>query len=145
MTQTLILSPRYCLDDEMNWLEGIDPLRRYWLAVNGNQQLTVVIAGLCVSSSQELKEVILGFRALQPQQTMILKGCFGKLTIHYLSPNCYAIEGRVKSALTWHLFDKETVESLLLTSHPQWVPSQRDIQLGRRLLESAFEQPAYAV
>ncbi len=145
MTHPLILSPRYRLDDEITWLEGIDPSRRYWLAVNGDRQSKVVIPGLCVSSSQELKDTILGFRALQPQETMVIKRPFGKLVIHCISVNCYAIEGRVKSALTWHLFDKEAIESLLLTSHPDWIPSQRDIELGRRLLELAFEQPAYAV
>ncbi|ACB50092.1 conserved hypothetical protein [Crocosphaera subtropica ATCC 51142] len=146
MTQPLILSPRYRLDDEITWLEGIDPSRRYWLAVNGDRQLRVVIPGLCVASSQELKDAILGFRALHPQETMIIKRpFFGKLTIRCLSPNCYAIEGRVQGALTWHLFDKEALESLLLTSHPDWIPSQRDIELGRKLLESAFEQPTYVV
>ena len=145
MTQPLILSPRYRLDDEITWLEGIDPSRRYWLAVNGDRQSRVVVPGLCVSSSQELKDAILEFRGLQPQETMVIKRPFGKLTIHCVNVNCYAIEGRVKSALTWHLFDKETLESLLLTSHPEWVPSQRDIELGRKLLELAFEQPAYAV
>lgn len=145
MSQPLILAPRYRLDDEMNWLEGIDPSRRYWLAVNGDRQSKVVIPGLCVTSSQELKDAILGLRGLQPQEKMVIKRPFGKLIIHCLSNNCYAIEGRVEGALTWHLFDKETIESLLLTGHPEWVPSPRDTELGRKLLELAFEQPAYAV
>ncbi|MDJ0731725.1 MAG: hypothetical protein QNJ33_17215 [Crocosphaera sp.] len=145
MTQPLILSPRYRLDDEITWLEGIDPSRRYWLAVNGDRRAKVIIPGLYVSSSQELKDAILRFRALQPQETMVIKRPFGRLIIRCVSINCYAIEGRVEGALTWHLFDKETLESLLLTSHPDWVPSQRDIELGRQLLQLSFEQPAYAV
>lgn len=143
--QPLILSPRYRLDDDINWLEGIDPSRRYWLAVNGDHQSVVVIPGLCVSCSEELKSAILKFRALQTQDKMVIKRPFGQLIIHCVSVNCYAIEGRVEGALTWHLFDKETLESLLLTSHPDWVPSQRDIELGRKLLEMAFEHPAYAI
>ncbi len=145
MSKPLIIAPRYRLDDEINWLEGIDPSRRYWLAVNGDRQSKVVIPGLCVTSSQELKDAILGLRGLQPQEKMVIKRPFGKLIIHCLSNNCYAIEGRVEGALTWHLFDKETIESLLLTGHPEWIPSPRDTELGRKLLELAFEQPAYAV
>jgi hypothetical protein len=145
MTQPFILSPRYRLDDQIIWLEGIDPSRRYWLAVNGNKQLQVALPGLCVASIQELKDVILHFRALQPQEKMVIQRTVGRLAIQCISANCYAIQGRVKGALTWHLFDKETLESLLLTSHPDWIPSQRDVELGRKLLEISFEQPAYAV
>ncbi len=145
MTQPLSLSPRYRLDDQMTWLEGIDPSRRYWLAVNGNKQLQVVIPGLCVASTQELKDVILRFRSLQPQEKMVIKRTVGRLTIQCIGANCYAIQGRVKGALTWHLFDKESIESLLLTSHPDWIPSQRDVDLGRKLLEMAFQQATYAV
>ena len=133
MSQPLILAPRYRLDDEMNWLEGIDPSRRYWLAVNGDRQSKVVIPA------------ILRFRGLQPQEKMLIQRAFGQLIIHCVSVNCYAIEARVEGALAWHLFDKETIESFLLTSHPDWVPSPRDVELGRKLLKLSFEQPAYAV
>ena len=144
MTQPFILSPRYRLDDHLPWLEGIDPSRRYWLTVNSNQTLKVAIPGLCVSSIQELKEVILRFRSLQPQERMVVTRMVGGFTIQCISSNCYAIQGRVNGALAWHLFDKETLESLLLTGHPEWIPSQQDLELGRNLLESAFQQPAYA-
>ena len=145
MMQPLTLSPRYRLDDQITWLEGIDPSRRYWLAVNGDKNLTVIIPGLCVPSIQELKETILKLRSLEPQETMVVKRAVGRLVIHCISENCYAIQERVKGALTWHLFDKESLESLLLTSHPDWVPSQKDVELGRKVLEMAFEQPAYAL
>lgn len=145
MTQAFILSPRYRLDDELPWLEGVDPSRRYWIAVNGNKNLQVVIPGLCVSSVQELKQVIKKFRALKPQETLKIKRIVGDSMIYCVSPNCYAVQGRVQGALTWHLFDKETVESLLMTGHPDWIPSPKDLELGRKVLEMAFQQPAYAV
>lgn len=143
--QPLILSPRYRLDDQITWLEGIDPSRRYWLAVNGDKNLTVIIPGLCASSIQELKETILKLRSLQPQEKMLIERTVGRLVVQCISKNCYAIQGRVKGALTWHLFDKESLESLLLTSHPDWIPSPKDMELGRKVLEMAFEQPAYAL
>ncbi|MEA5535703.1 hypothetical protein [Crocosphaera sp. XPORK-15E] len=145
MTQPFILSPRYRLDDSSPWLEGVDPSRRYWLAVNSNQQLQVVIPGLWVSSVQELKEVILQFRSLQPQEKMVIKRMISGFTIQCISSNCYAIQGRVNGALAWHLFDKEAIESLLMTGHPDWIPSPQDVELGRKLLEAAFRQPAYAI
>ncbi|MGK7939828.1 MAG: hypothetical protein AB4062_06700 [Crocosphaera sp.] len=145
MMKPLILSPRYRLDDDITWLEGVDPSRRYWLAVNGDKTLTVIIPGLCVPSIQELKETILKLRSLQPQEKMVIKRTVGRLVIQCISNNCYAIQGRVKGALTWHLFDKDSLESLLLTSHPDWFPSQKDVELGRKVLEMSFEQPAYAV
>ncbi len=145
MTQPFILSPRYRLDDQSPWLEGIDPSRRYWINVNGNEQLQVIIPGLCVSSIQELKEVIRRLRSLQPQEKLTIKRVAGQFSIYCISQNCYGIQGRVKGALTWHLFDKETLESLLMTSHPDWVPSPKDLALGRKALESMFEQPAYAI
>ncbi len=145
MIQPLIISPRYRLDDQISWLEGIDPSRRYWLAVNGDKNLTVIIPGLCVPSIQELKETILKLRSLQPEEKMVIQRTLGRLVIRCISKNCYAIQGRVKGALTWHLFDKESLESLLLTSHPDWIPSDKDVELGRKVLEMAFEQPAYAL
>lgn len=145
MTQPFILSPRYRLDDQSPWLEGVDPSRRYWINVNGNQHLQVTIPGLCVSSIQELKETILRFRSLQPQEKMAIKRVAGGCSIHCVSQNCYAIQGRVDGALTWHLFDRETLESLLMTSHPDWIPSPKDLELGRKALASMFEQPAYAI
>jgi hypothetical protein len=143
MTQQFILSPRYRLDDECPWLEGIDPSRHYWISVNSDSQLQVAIPGLIVSSIEELREVISRFRSLQPQESMTVDRIASGFTLHCISTNCYAIEGEVAGALTWHLFDKESIESLLMTSHPDWLPSPKDIELGRKRLALAFEQPAY--
>jgi hypothetical protein len=41
MTELFTLSPRYRLDDELPWLEGIDPSRHYWIRVNGERKITV--------------------------------------------------------------------------------------------------------
>lgn len=106
--------------------------------------MEVVIPGLIVSSIEELKAAMQQFRSLQPNETMKITRVSGSCTLYCINQNCYAIEGRVKGALTWHLFDKESLESLLLTSHPNWLPSPSDIELGRKLLARAFEQPAYA-
>ncbi len=145
MTSAFILSPRYRLDDDSVWLQGIDPSRRYWLWVNGDPATSVIVPGLCVVSVSEFREIMLRFRGLQPQQMLKIERIIGICTIHCLSANCYAIEGRTNGALTWHLFDKETLEGLLMTSHPDWVPSYQDLELGRKALQLAFEQPAYAV
>jgi hypothetical protein len=143
MTQTLLLSPRYRLDDGSTWLEGIDPSRQYWIAVNGNPAIAIAIPGLLVSTVSELKAAILAFRDLQPQETMVVKRIVGGCTIRCIGANCYAIEGEVQGAPVWHLFDLESLESLLMTSHPHWLPSAKDIELGRKQLALAFEQPAY--
>jgi hypothetical protein len=143
MTQQFILSPRYRLDDTSSWLEGVDPSRHYWISVNGDSKLQIAIPGLLVSSIAELKEVILRFRSLQPQESMTVERIADSFTLHCISNNCYAIEGEVKGALTWHLLDKESTESLLMTSHPDWLPSSKDIELGRKRLAMAFAQPTY--
>jgi hypothetical protein len=144
MTQQFILAPRYRLDDEFSWLEGIDPSRHYWISVNSDSRLQVSIPGLIVSSIEELREVISRFRSLQPQESMTVDRIAGSgFTLHCISSNCYAIEDEVAGFLTWHLFDKESIESLLMTSHPDWLPSPKDIELGRKRLALAFEQPAY--
>lgn len=144
MTQPFILSPCYRLDDTSPWLEGIDPSRHYWVNVNGDSHLQIVIPGLNVSSKEELRDVIMSFRAIKPGEKRKIERVNGKFTLHCVSANCYAIEYRVMGALTWHLFDKETVESLLMASHPDWIPSPKDVELGRNQLERAFMQPAYA-
>ncbi|MGK7914374.1 MAG: hypothetical protein AB4038_02330 [Prochloraceae cyanobacterium] len=143
MTQPFILSPRYLLDDRSPWLEGIDPSRNYWIFVNGDVKHSVVIPGLSVSSLEECKEAVLGFRNLQPQQQMTIERVASSCTIHCISYNCYAIEGEVAGAKTWHLFDQESLESLLMTSHPDWQPAPEHVELGRRQLANSFQQPAY--
>jgi hypothetical protein len=144
MNQTLTLAPRYRLDDESIWLEGVDPSQHYWIRVNGDPQLQIVIPGLCVATIQELKNVILKVRSMQAGDMMRIQRIADSFTLHCVGNNCYAIEGRVRGALTWHLFDKEALESLLLTSHPDWIPSEKGMELGRNHLINAFSQPAYA-
>lgn len=143
MTQQFILAPRYRLDDEFSWLEGVDPSRHYWMFVNGDRNLSVTIPGLIASSIEELRETILRFRSLKSGEKMAIARIAESFSLHCISNNCYAIEGKVKGALTWHLFDKESLESLLMTSHPDWMPSAKDIELGRKRIALAFEQPAH--
>ena len=45
MSDSFPLAPRYRLDDEDAWLVGIDPLRRYWFAANGDETIQVVVPG----------------------------------------------------------------------------------------------------
>lgn len=140
MSQLFALSPRYRLDDDLPWLEGIDPSRHYWINVNGDNKLTIAIPGLTVSSSSEFKQAIRQFRSLQPGEQMILKRVVNACQIHCISANCYAIETEVEQARVWHLFDQETLESLLMTAHPDWICAERDIELGRRLVARSFQQ-----
>ncbi len=144
MMQPFILSPRYRLDDSSPWLEGVDPARHYWISVNGDGEIKVSIPGLIAPSLSKWKETILQFRALQPQEQMRIERISEGCTIHCLSSNCYAVEGEVAGAQVWHLFDQESLESLLMTSHPDWEPAPQDIELGRQLLARSFEQPAFA-
>jgi|GEM_PF-390607 hypothetical protein len=136
------LSPRYRLDDELPWLEAIDPSRHYWIAVNGDKNLVVTIPGLIVSSLNEFKQVIRAFRSLTPGEQMRVTRIASGFTIHCISPNCYAIEVELNNVLVWHLFDQETLYSLLLTAHPDWRCAPSDIELGRKLLMRSFEKAA---
>lgn len=142
MEPSICLSPRYRLDDELPWLEGIDPSRHYWIAVNGDKNLTVAIPGLTVSSITELKQSIREFRALQPGEQMTLARVASACTIHCVSSNCYAVEAQINDAWIWHLFDQETLDSLLMTAHPDWQCAPKDIELGRKLLMRSFQQAA---
>ena len=63
MEALFCLSPRYRIDDELPWLEGIDPSRHYWINVNGDKNLTVAIPGLVVDSISDLKQTIRQFRS----------------------------------------------------------------------------------
>jgi hypothetical protein len=60
--------------------------------------------------------------------------------IYCISLNCYAVEAQINEALVWHLFDQETLDSLLMTAHPDWVCAPSDIDLGRKMLLRSFEK-----
>lgn len=134
------LSPRYRLDDELPWLEGIDPSRHYWIKVNGESSLTVAIPGLLVSSIDEIKQAMKQFRSLQPGEQMTLERVANSCIIHCISSNCYAVEIETDSAPVWHLFDQETLDSLLIAAHPDWQCAPSGIELGRRLLVRSLQQ-----
>lgn len=138
----LALSPRYRLDDDLVWLEGIDPSRHYWIQVNSDSKVIVSIPGLCVDSIEEFKTTIRAFRALQPGDQMRLMRAAETSEICCISENCYAIAGQIDGAQVWHLFDRETLESLLMTAHPDWQCSPKDLDLGRRMLMKSWQQAA---
>jgi hypothetical protein len=144
MQSPLCLSPRYRLDDETPWLEGIDPSRHYWIHVNGDTRLTTSIPGLVATSFEEFKATLLKFRDLQPGDDLVLQRAVGDCTIQCISLNCFAIVGEVNQAEVLHLFDREALESLLMTAHPDWICSQKDLELGRRSLMRSWQQPAVA-
>jgi len=144
MTPLFPLAPRYRLDDELPWLEGIDPSRHYWLMVNGDASLTVAIPGLAVFSQDEFKQAVLGFRALKPGESMAIQRAASGCKIVCISQNCYAIEADVSGAPVWHLFDQETLESLLRTSHPDWKCAPKDVDLGRQSLLRSWERSVAA-
>lgn len=134
------LSPRYRLDDELPWLEGIDPSRHYWVMVNGDRNFIVALPGLMVSSKSDLREAMGKFRSLQPGEQMTLDRIASSCQIHCISTNCYAIEAEINDAPVWHLFDQETLDSLLMTAHPDWQCAASDVDLGRRLLMRSFQE-----
>ena len=144
MTQLFCLSPRYRLDDESPWLEGIDPARNYWIAVNGDAAITVSIPGLTVSSSRDLKQAIRQFRGLEPGEQMTLVRIASTCTLYCVSLDCYAVEAEVNQAPVWHLFDQETLESLLMSAHPDWQSSSKDIEVGRKLLVRSLQHSRVA-
>lgn len=143
MTLSISLAPRYRLDDESPWLLGIDPARHYWITVNSDVDTPVALPGLMVSSLSEFKQTIRKFRALQPQQQMQVFRTTNSLTIYCISANCYAVEVD-NSIPVWHLFDQETLESLLMSAHPDWQCAERDIDLGRQMLMRSLSQSLVA-
>ncbi|MES1021516.1 hypothetical protein ABN584_01280 [Gloeocapsa sp. BRSZ] len=145
MTPSLSLAPRYRLDDESPWLLGIDPARHYWITVNGDGETSAIaIPGLIVSSLSEFKQTIRQFRALQPQQQMQITRTASSFTIHCISSNCYAVEVDGEAISVWHLFDQESLESLLMTAHPDWQCAERDVDLGRQMLMRSLAQSLVA-
>jgi hypothetical protein len=141
MRPLFCLSPRYRLDDESPWLEGIDPSRHYWIAVNGEKKVTFALPGLIVSSIDEFKQMIRRFRSLQPGEILNLARISSRCIIRCVTNNCYAVEAEVNNAPVCHLFDQETLESLLMTAHPNWQCAPSDIELGRNLLLRSLAQP----
>ncbi|MGK7909561.1 MAG: hypothetical protein AB4040_20315 [Synechococcus sp.] len=145
MQSQLSLSPRYTLDDEQPWLVGIDPVRRYWIKVNGNSSFPLTVPGLMVSSQQEFKSAILSFRSLKVGGALALPTFTSTpLAIHHLAENLYAIVHPVDEAPAWHLFDRETIEAFLMAAHPDWQCAPQDIALGRDLIFQAWKQPTAA-
>ncbi len=136
-------SPRYRLADD-RWLQGIDPVRRYWIAINGDPNYTVAIAGLEVASEEGLRQLLWQFRRLRAGDQIQVNYVSRSLSIYCVSQNCYAIQAKFRGAPVWHLFDQETLESLLHTSHPDWRCDQQDIELGRSLLQSCWENSLVA-
>lgn len=144
MTNPFILSPRYRLDDQSPWLQGIDPSRHYWMMVNGDREIEVAIPGLAVLSIDEWKQNIVQFRSLEPNQQMAIDRAADSCLITCISSNCYAIEHQINGAAVWHLFDRESMESLLMTAHPDWQCAPQHLDLGRKLLNKTFAQPSVA-
>ena len=141
---THCLTPRYNLDDNSTWLLSIDPIRRYWVAINGDEKFSLGINGLFTSKKEVFRETVLEFRDLTPGQTMYLSTYNEPTQIHCVSSNCYAIADHVMGAEVWHLFDRESLESLLMTAHPNWIPSPEDIAKSRALLSKSWEKSLVA-
>lgn len=145
MSERFTLVPRYRLDDDNSWLVGIDPLRRYWLSVNGDEAMTIKLDGLSVDEFDRFRDSIRSFRAMQAGDTVTLPTALGQaLTITAISRHCFLIEGEVNGAPTCHLFDRESIESLLMTAHPDWICAPHHRDLGRQVLSLSWEQPAAA-
>lgn len=136
------LVPRYRLDDDSVWLMGIDPLRRYWIAVNGDTQTQITLQGLSVSCFEDFQEAIWAFRSLVPGQELEIPGPTGALMIQCVSENCFAVCDHLEGAAVWHLFDQETLESLLMTAHPDWRCAPRDLELARQLMGGLWPETA---
>ncbi|TVP68377.1 MAG: hypothetical protein EA342_06100 [Leptolyngbya sp. LCM1.Bin17] len=137
------LTPRYRLDDESPWLKGIDPLRRYWIYVNGDQRRIGVLPGLHAKDLETFRQSIRSFRRLTIGEELVLPTELGEgMTIHCVAENCYAMADSSAVGPVWHLFDRESMESLLLTAHPDWQCAPQHLSLGRSLLSLAWGQPA---
>jgi len=145
MFSEMSLSPRYRLDDESPWLKGIDPLRRYWIYINGEQDFIRALPGLKTPDFDAFCQSIRGFRNLTIGTVLTLPTELGRgLTIHCVAENCYCIADTSAPYPVWHLFDYESLESLLMTAHPDWRCAPEHLELGRSLISVAFDQPAAA-
>ncbi len=58
--------------------------------------------------------------------------------IYCVATNCYAIVDEVSGAEVWHIFDRETIESLLMTAHSDWIANPKDIERSRQLLSMSL-------
>jgi hypothetical protein len=142
MFSQLSLAPRYRLDDESPWLQGIDPLRRYWLVVNGDEATVRLIPGLSSDDFDAFKRAIRSFRSLDVGQELSLPAELGEqITIVCVAENCYAVVDPDPTAPVWHLFDREALESLLMTAHPDWYCAPQHLILSQSLLTAAWGQP----
>lgn len=143
MSNSFPLSPRYRLDDGDAWLVGVDPLRRYWLSANGDETVPVVIPGLTSNSFEAFRDSVLAFRSLRPGDSVQLPTTIGVLlTIKCVSRNCFLVDGDVNGFPASHLFDQESLESLLMTAHPDWKCAPHHQELGRQMLSLSWEKPA---
>lgn len=140
----LSLAPRYRLDDNSSWLLAVDPVRRYWICINGDENLSTNIAGLLTSDKQEFRAAVLNFRALVPGESLSLPTYNQETQIHCVATNCYAIADEFLGAEVWHLCDRETLESLLMTAHADWVANPQDIERSRQLLSKSWEKSLVA-
>lgn len=136
--------PRYQLDDQIPWLEGIDPLKNYWIAVNGDRDQIVSLPGLTAASFDAFRQFMRRFRALKAGDSISLGNNDDSGKIICVSANCYAYENTVNGAPAWHLFDEESLDSLLMSAHPDWQCSQKDLLLGRTQLEASWQTTAVA-
>lgn len=145
MVQLFITAPRYRLDNQSPWLRGIDPSRGYWLWVNGDVAFRTRLPGLLTEEVTRWQQIVRQFHTLEPGSSMGLERLNETgLTLHCISNNCYAIASDYQDAPVWHLFDHETLQSLLMTSHPDWQCAPEDLALGRELLTAAFSHPLAA-
>lgn len=142
MFSEMSLAPRYRLDDESPWLKGIDPLRRYWIYVNGEKSFSRPLPGLKTPDFEAFCQSIRSFRNLAVGAVLTLPTEMGQdMAIRCVAENCYAIADNTNAHPVWHLFDYESIESLLMTAHPDWRCAPYHLDLGRSLLSIAFEQP----
>lgn len=144
MLNSFTLVPRYRLDDSFPWLVGIDPSRQYWIWINGRRDFEEVIPGLQTAQLSTLKAAIEQFQALQPGQSMQLQRPAVTMILHCVGENCYAIAAEYQGNPVWHLFDHETIHSLLMTAHPDWQCAPADLALGQRQLNLAWQQTVAA-
>ena len=59
MFSEMSLAPRYRLDDESPWLKGTDPMRRYWIHVNGEQGFLRALPGLKPNDFETFRQAII--------------------------------------------------------------------------------------
>jgi hypothetical protein len=112
--------------------------------VNGEETLVRRLPGLNTPDFERFKQAIRSFRALDVGQELTLPAEMGEdLTITCVAENTYAIADHF-SAPVWHLFDRESLESLLMTAHPDWQCAPQHLRLGQSVLTAAWGQPAIA-